>query len=142
MPSGDKVSKTFISLFLWPFWIFEHKNQKSKNKLWNWQSLIILFSIKSHVCYSYPRAATSFWLSKHSFQVICTYTKKKFRGGENRCIILQLKKSISVTMATRDLQLVLWLIFVIINNTAKYENKIFHRSWETTITPKMTVRST
>ena len=31
-------------------------------------------------------------------------------------------------MATRDLKFVLWLIFVIINNTAKYENKIFHRS--------------
>ena len=27
-------------------------------------------------------------------------------------------------MATRDLKLVLWLIFVIINNTAKYENQI------------------
>ena len=30
--------------------------------------------------------------------------KKKIRGGENRYIILQVKNSISVTMATRDLQ--------------------------------------
>ena len=29
--------------------------------------------------------------------------EKKFRGGENRYVILQLKKSILVTMATRDL---------------------------------------
>ena len=54
--------------------------------------------------------------------------EKKFRGGENRYVILQFKKSILVTMATRDLKLVLWLIFVIINNTAKFENKIFYRS--------------
>ena len=54
--------------------------------------------------------------------------EKKFRGEENRYVILQLKKSILVTMATRDLKLVLWLIFVIINNTAKFENKIFYRS--------------
>ena len=43
---------------------------------------------------------------------------------------LTTKNSILVTMATRDVKFVLCLFFVILNNIAKYEVWIFHRSWD------------